>query len=394
MKGHLKQRSKGSWTIWVDLGRDPETGKRKQQTLTVRGSKKDAERELRAILTRVEGGAHVKPTKVTVGEFLMQWLENYVLTNTSPRTAEGYRVIIQRHLMPSLGIIPLPQLQPSHIQGYYARALSEGRADNNGKLSARTVRNIHKVLSEALSHAVKWQILVRNVALAVDPPRPSQPEMATFTEEQARLFLEAAADFPYHELFTVALYTGMRRSELLGLPWKDVDLYLAQLSVTQTLHRLSDRGFVFTKPKTAKSRRTIALPPTVCILLRQLKERQIAERLLLGLRLQDDDLVFSKPDGKPLDPSTITHTFRKIVKRAELPILRLHDLRHTHASLMLKQRVHPKIVSERLGHSSIGITLDTYSHVMPGLQEAAALRFEEGLRQAPERSVQEMLANG
>jgi len=212
-------------------------------------------------------------------------------------------------------------------------------------------------------------------------------------DEQARLFLEAVAQSPYHELFTVALYTGMRRSELLGLPWKDVDLYLAQLSVTQTLHRLSSGGFIFGKPKTAKSRRTIALPPTVCILLRQLKERQIAERLLLGLRLQDDDLVFSKPDGKPLDPSTITHTFRKIVKKAGLPILRFHDLRHTYASLMLKQGIHPKIVSERLGHSSIGITLDTYSHVMPGLQEAAALRFEEGLQQTAEQPVEEMLAN-
>jgi len=394
MKGHIRQRSKGSWTLWVDFGRDPETGKRKQQVFTVRGSKSDAQRELRAILTRIEGGAYIKPTKLTVGEFLTQWLEKYVLTNTSPRTAEGYRGIIQRHLMPNLGAIPLTQLHPSHIHGYYAKALSKGGAENNGKLSARTVRNIHKVLSEALSHAVKWQILVRNVALAVDPPRPSQSEMATFTEEQARLFLEAVAESPYHELFTVALYTGMRRSELLGLPWKDVDLYLAQLSVTQTLHRLSSGGFIFGKPKTAKSRRTIALPPTVCILLGQLKERQIGERLLLGLKLQDDDLVFSKPDGKPLDPSTITHTFKKIIKSAGLPNLRFHDLRHTHASLMLKQGIHPKIVSERLGHSSIGITLDTYSHVMPGLQEAAALRFEEGLQRASELSASEMLANG
>jgi len=156
MKGHIRQRSKGSWTIWVDHGRDTETGKRKQQTLTVRGSKKDAERELRAILTRIEGGAYTKPTKLTMGEFLTQWLETYALTNTSPRTAEGYQVIIQRHLIPNLGIIPLTQLQPSHIQCYYAKALSEGRAGNNGKLSARTIRNIHKVLSEALSHAVKW----------------------------------------------------------------------------------------------------------------------------------------------------------------------------------------------------------------------------------------------
>lgn len=393
MKGHIRQRSKGSWTLWVDIGRSPE-GKRQQQTFTVRGTKKDAKRELRAALTRIEGGAYIKPTKLTVGEFLTQWLENYVLTNTSPRTAEGYRVIIQRHLMPNLGAIPLTQLRPSHIQDYYAKALSEGRAGNNSKLSARTVRNIHKVLSEALGHGVKWQILVRNVALAIDPPRPNQSEMATFTEEQARLFLEAVVKSRYRELFTVALYTGMRRSELLGLPWKDVDLYLAQLSVTQTLHRLSSGGFIFGKPKTAKSRRTIALPPTACILLRQLKERQIGEWLLLGLKLQDDDLVFSKPDGKPLDPSTITHTFRKIIKRAGLPSLRFHDLRHTHASLMLKQHVHPKIVSERLGHSSIGITLDTYSHVMPGLQEAAALRFEESLQQASKLLASEMLANG
>ena len=132
----------------------------------------------------------------------------------------------------------------------------------------------------------------------------------------------------------------------------------------------------------------------MCILLRQLKERQIGERLLLGLTLQDDNLVFSKPDGKPLDPSTITHTFRKIIKRAGLLSLRFHDLRYTHASLMLKQHVHPKIVSERLGHSSTGITLDTYSHVMPGLQEAAALRSEESLQQASELSASEMLANG
>ncbi len=394
MKGHIRQRSKGSWSLWVELGRDPVTKERKQQTMTVRGSKKDAERELRNLLTSIEGDTYVKLTKLTVGEFLTQWLENYVLTNTSPRTAEGYRIIIRRHLIPNLGAIPLTQLNPLHLQNYYAKALNERKPDKNVKLSARTVRNIHKVISEALGHAVKWQILVRNIALAIAPPCTSQSEMATFTEEQASIFLEAVAESCYHELFTVALYTGMRRSELLGLRWKDVDLYLAQLSVIQTLHRLSNGGFIFGKPKTVKSRRTIALSPTVCILLHQLKDRQIGERLLLGLKLQDDDLVFSKPDGRPLDPSTITHTFKRIIKKAGLPSLRLHDLRHTHASLMLKQHVHPKIVSERLGHSSIGITLDTYSHVMPGLQEAAALQFEKSLQQVSELSTNDMLANG
>lgn len=369
----------------MDRGRDPDTGKRRQQTVTVHGTKRDAERELRAIPTRIEGGAYVKPTRMTLGEFLTQWLQNYALTNTSPRTAEGYRVIVQCHLMPNLGAIPLTQLQPSHIQGYYAKALSGGRSNRNGGLSARTVLNIRKVLSEALSHAVKWQILVRNVALAVDPPCPRRSEMATFTEEQARLFLQAAAATPYQELFTVALYTGMRRSELLGLRWKDVDLDLAQLSVTQTLHRLAGGGFVLRQPKTAKSRRTIALPPSVSMLLRQLRERQIGERLLLGLELRDDDLVFAYLDGCPLDHSAVTHAFKRTIKRAGIPCVRFHDLRHTHASLMLKQGIHPKIASERLGHSNIGITLDTYSHVMPGLQEAAALRFEKGLRKPQSR---------
>lgn len=338
---------------------------------------------LAALLSRLEAGVYVKTTKLTVGEYLGQWLQNYVMTHTSPRTAESYQVVIRRHLIPNLGSIPLTQLQPLHVQGYYAKALREGRADGQDSLSARTVRNIHKVLSEALTHAVKWQMLIRNVALAVNPPRPGRSEMTTLSEEQARLFLQAAAVTPYHELFTLALYTGMRRSELLGLRWKEVDLDLAQLSVVRALHRLASGGFVFTEPKTARSRPSIALAPSVCILPRQLKDRQIGERLLLGLRLQDDDLVFSKPDGRPLDPSTVTHTFKRVTNRAGISRARLHDLRHTHASLLLKQGIHPKIVSERLGHSSIGITLDTYSHVMPGLQQAAALSFEEGLQGAP-----------
>lgn len=314
------------------------------------------------------------------------------LTNsTSAGTAEGYRIIIHRHLTPNFGAIPLAQLQPSHIQSYYAKAINnDGVCENREALSARTVTNIHKVLSEALNHAVKWQILIRNVALAVDPPRPTQQQMSTFAEEQAGRFLKSAPQSPHHELFVTALLTGLRRSELLGLSWKNVDLDMAQLSVNQTLHRLSGVGFVFTKPKTTKSRRTVALPPLLCVLLRRLKERQTGTRLLLGQQAQDDELVFSRPDGEPLDPSTVTHAFRKVTRAAGLPDLRFHDLRHTHASLMLKQGVHPKIVSGRPGHSGIGITLDTYSHVLPGLQEAAALGLEEALQ----RTTSGTLANG
>jgi len=382
MKGHIRQRSKGSWTIWVDLGRDPETGKRKQQTLTVRGSKKDAERELRMILTRLETGAYTKPAKLMVGGYLEQWLQGYVSSNTSPRTHERYAEIAHAHLIPALGSIPLTALRPQHIQDYYARALESGRRDGKGGLSAQTVQHHHRVLYEALKHAVKHGILMRNVGEAVDPPRPEHKEMATLDPNAVNRLLDAGRRTPYYVLFYTAVYTGLRRSELLALRWCHVDLDLATLSVVETLHQLHNRELVFRQPKSKWGRRQIALSPSLAILLREHKAKQEATRKLLGLEPSPSDLVFSQPNGSPLQPDSITQAFTRLARSIGLRGVRFHDLRHTHATLMLRQGIHPKIVSERLGHSSIAITLDTYSHVLPGLQEAAAQRFEEGL-QAP-----------
>lgn len=384
MKGHIRQRSKGSWTIWVDLGRDPETGKRKQQTLTVRGSKKDAERELRAALTRIESGAHVKPAKMTVGEYLGRWLRDYVATNTAPSTADGYSDMVKAHLIPALGSLPLTALQPSHIQAYYGRMLESGRRDGKGGLSAQTVKHHHRVLYEALKHAVKHGLLIRNVTEAVDPPRPDSKEMITLDMDDVHTLLDAAHDTPYYMLFYTALYTGLRRSELLGLRWKDVDLDLATLSVVQTLHYVSGKGYIFREPKTKRSRRLVDLSPSLAVLLREHRANHELEKKLLGRSVIPDDLVFSYPDGTPLPPNSITKAFHKLVKALGMPGMRLHDLRHTHATLMLRQGVHPKVVSERLGHSSVAITLDTYSHVMPGIQAAAARRFDEGLQRTTE----------
>ena len=380
MKGHIKQRSKGSWTIWVDFGRDPETRKRKQQTLTVHGSKKDDERELRAVLTRIEGGAYVKPAKLTVGEYLEQWLQSYVSSNVGPRTRERYVEIIHAHLIPALGSIPLIALRSQHIQTYYGKALESGRRDGNGGLSAQTVQHHHRVLYEALKHAVKHGTLIRNVAEAVDPPRPEHKEMVTLAPEDVNKLLDAVHDTPYYDLFYTAIYTGLRRSELLALRWSHIDLALATLSVVETLHQLHNREFVFRQPKSKKGRRLVALSPSLALLLKDHKEKQELERMLLGKPLSQNDLVFSNPDGSPLQPDGITKAFTRIARSIGLYGVRFHDLRHTHATLMLWQGIHPKIVSERLGHSSIAITLDTYSHVLPGLQEAAAQRFDEGIR--------------
>lgn len=379
MRGHLVKRSNDSWTIVLSLGRDPQTVKWKQQWQSVKGTKAHAEKVLADLLHRLDTGSLVKPSKLTVGIFLQQWLKDYAWPNLAPRTAEGYEHIIKQHVIPSLGSLTLSRLTPQHLQKYYSDKLASGRLDGKAGHSAKTVRNHHTTLHAAFKDAVRWGLLSRNPADGAEPPHFQRREMQTLDETDIHTFLEAAKETIYYALFYTAIYTGMRRSELLALRWSDADLDLAQVSVTRTLHRLRNSGIVFRPPKTAKSRRMIALPPTAAIVLREHRQQQEAICTLMGTILQPDSLVFCQPDGEPLQPDTVTHAWIKLARRTGLKGIRLHDSRHTHATIMLKAGIHPKVVQERLGHSNIQITLDTYSHVAPGLQEAAAARFDEGL---------------
>jgi integrase len=389
MRGHIVKRYKNSYTIVLNLGNDPSTGKRRQEWLSVKGTKRDAEKRLADLLHQMDTGTFMKPGKTTLGEFLERWLKDYVWPDLGPRTAEGYETIVRRHLIPKLGRILLIQLKPEHIQKYYSDCLSVGRCDGKGGLNPLTVRHHHMALHRALQIAVKWGIINNNPADAIDPPRFQRPEIRVMSEDDIKTFLEAARLTPYYALFYLALFTGMRRSELLALRWSDVDLPLGQISVSRSIHHLRDRSFVFRAPKTAKGRRTIALPPSAALVLKEHKEKQGDLQLVLGTLPQESDLVFSQPDGAALLPDTISHVWSKLAKRVGLEGTRLHDARHTHASLMLKQGIHPKIVQERLGHASIQTTLDTYSHVAPGLQEAAAARFDEAFTRSKKTAAEE-----
>lgn len=387
MRGHLVKRSKGSWTIVLSMGRDPQTGKKKYQWQSVKGTKKRAEKVLADLLHRLDTGDFVKPTRVTVAEFLHQWLKDYAEVNTSPKTYERYEEIVRVHLIPALGSTPLLSLQPQHIQGYYSQALKSGRRDGKGGLSALTVYKHHRVLFQALKYAVKHGMLTRNVAEAVDAPRAEHKEMTIIGVDGVNSLLEAAKGTSYYPLFYTAIYTGLRRSELLGLRWQHVDADMATLSVVETLHQRKGGEYFTKQPKSKKGRRSVAMSPALSIFLRTHKAEQEAFCEQIGTRLQPADFVFSHPDGRPIRPGSVTRAFKELSKAVGLNGLRFHDLRHTHATLMLQQGIHPKIVSERLGHSSIGITLDTYSHVLPGLQEAAAKRFEEGLTNGSPRVI-------
>ncbi|MFC2000695.1 tyrosine-type recombinase/integrase [Chloroflexota bacterium] len=376
MRGHIVKRGK-SYSIAISLGKDPNTGKYKQQWVSVKGTKKDAEKRLSELLHQLDNGTFIKPGKTTLAEYLERWLNDYAWPNLAPRTAEGYESIVRCHLTPALGNIILTRLKPEHLQGYYSEKLSDGRYDGKGALTKTTVSHHHTCIHRALKMALKWGLINRNPADAITAPRPQRSEMHTMNEDDLHIFLEAAQRTPYYVLFYLALFTGMRRSELLALRWCDIDLMLCQVYVTRSLHHLRTGELVFRAPKTAKGRRMVSLPPSVAMLLQEHKDKQAAQRVMLGIPLKDDDLIFSGFEGKPLLPDTVSHAWSKLVKRAGLEGIRLHDARHTHASLMLKQGVHPKIVQERLGHATISTTLDLYSHVSPGLQQAAAESFDK-----------------
>jgi len=376
MRGNIRKRGKNSYTITISLGRDPITGRYKQQWESVKGTKKDAEKRCAELIHQLDTGMFMKPDKTTLGEFLECWIRDYALPNLAPRTVEGYETIIHNHLSPELGNITLTRLKPEHLHKYYADRLTNGRCDGTGGLHPLTIKHHHTLLHKALQTAIELGILSRNIADAVRAPRVEPTEMQTWDEEDVAQFLETEKDNSYYGLFHTALFTGMRRSELLALRWSDVDFIFCQISVSRALHQLKDGSYVLTQPKSAKSRRTIALSPSTVLTLEEHKAKQEELRLILGIPVTDDDLVFSKPDGKPLRPDTVTRAWKQMTERAGKPIC-LHNARHTHASLLLKQNIHPKVVQERLGHATIAVTLDMYSHVAPGLQEAAAASFDK-----------------
>ena len=376
MRGHITKRYKDSYSIKVSLGKDPATGKYRYQWLTVKGSKKDAEKRLSEILHQMDTGSYKVPGKSTVAEYLTQWLDDYVQTNLSPRGFERYSGIIKKYFIPEFGNIPLVKLKPEHLQKHYSRLIAAG-------LSVNTARYHHAVIHKALQVALKWHLVSYNVADAINPGRVNHEDMQTWTESELNQFLETAKDSQYYALFYTALFTGMRRSELLALRWQDVDFIFSQIYVNRGLHHLKDGSFIFTQPKSARSRRTIALPASAALVLQNYHIKRQLDAKLCGISFKDTDLVFSTIDGKPLRPNTITRAWQTTAIKAGVKVIRLHDARHTHATLMLKQGIHPKIVQERLGHASIQMTLDTYSHVSPGLQEAAAESFDKAVRNNP-----------
>lgn len=359
MRGNIRRRSNGSWTIQVYAGRDTETGRKRYVSRTVRGSKKDAEAALANLIRAQETGLDLSAARLTVAAFLDRWLE-VSRERVKPRTHHRYAELIRLHVNPVIGSTQLTKLRPLHIEELYGLLRKRG-------LSGTTVLQVHRVLHAAFNQAVKWQLLDRNPVDAVKAPRKTSQEAVSLRAEQIPSLLKAVESSLLELPTLIALGTGMRLGEVLGLRWQDVDLETATARVRQTLQITMQ----FDTPKSHRSTRSLTLPGFLLDALRSHKKVQNERRLLLGGSWQDLDLICERGDGMPLRPDTISKHFRLAMRTAGLGIT-FHGLRHTHASLMLAAGADLKVTSSRLGHSSIGITADLYTHVASDQDRRAA----------------------
>ncbi len=369
MAGQLIQRGERTWLVRIYLGRRVD-GRRKYFNKTVHGTKREARRFLNEKLYEHDRGRLVVPSKKTVSEFLFEWIDRGK-PGIQDRTRESYRWTLIQYVLPRLGDRRLDQLSPMEIQDLY-NALSEKG------LSPRTVRYAHSILRSALAQAVRWRVLNGNPADLVELPAKKPKEMRALSPEEASTFLEAIQGDRWEALWELLLVTGLQPGEALGLKWSDVDWEGGRLRVQRCLRRGENNQWSFGEPKTERGRRSVVVPRSTMDNLRRYRAQQLQERLARGPGYAGFlGMVFANRDGRPVDYRVaVRRHFKPLVAAAGLEPLRPYDLRHTCATLLLAAGEHPKVVAERLGHSTTVMTMDVYSHVLPDMQERAAHRLE------------------
>jgi integrase len=368
MRGQIIEKSKGVFLVRIQTRNN---GKRESLfSQTVKGKKSDADKLLTKKLAELDSGILVKDEKQTLNEYLDFWIETVAKNRVRENTLESYNRMLDLNVRPLLGKRRLSSIKPHDIQRIYTAILERG-------LMARSVEYTNAVLSSAFKQAVKWQMLHSNPCDAVDLPKKQRAEMKAFSPKQAALFLQAAKESKHYVLLTFALVTGMRPSEYLALRWSDLDLQKGTATVQRSVTQRPGGGFVFGETKTKRSRRTIPLPESLVKELKHYRAAQLEQKLKLGEAYQKLDLVFANSIGCPISYKNVDlNYFKPVLKKAGLEGFRLYDLRHSCATLLLAAGENPKVVAERLGHSTIVLTLDTYSHVLPDMQRAATEKLE------------------
>ena len=359
-EGSVHQRKDGRWVASVSIGRL----KRKH---FLGHSRAEVAAKLADALSEQNKGIRVVSNRQSVAQYLEYWLGS-VRSSVRPRTYESYDLNVRR-LVPLIGRTRLGTLSPAQVERAYGELATSG-------LSNRSIVQAHTVLHNALKKAVQWNLLGRNPTDAASVPRAGRREMQTLSEDQVKRLFTFTSGERLHGLWVLLATTGIRLGEALGLKWDDIDYEAGRLVIQRALQRQRDRGLVLVEPKTPRSRRTVYFPDGTGHTLREHRRLQLEEKLKLGAHWEESGLVFCRAGGQPLDPSQLSHRLRSVLESAGLPSVRVHDLRHTAATLHLARGENPKIVQELLGHSTITLTMDTYSHVTPAMHAAAAQKMQ------------------
>lgn len=373
----IRREATGRYVVVIDVA---PPGEKRRQLRRRFATYREARSWLTEQRTQLGSGSFVRPQRMTVSQWIDEWLP-VLESQVRPQTFESYSRNLRLHVVPTLGAKHLQSLKPADLTKLYARLLQSGRADYRAGagLSHRSVAYVATIIGKCLGAAVRGELLISNPATRAEVPRAGadgrqHENMRTWSGEDIARFLTLTRAHPFNAVWLVLATTGVRRGEALGLTWASLDLDASRVSITRTLVDLDGDAPVWSDPKTARGRRSIALDPGTVAVLRSVRAAQAQERLLLGGEYVDHDLVFAHPDGRPLHPERFSRTFGEQVARHRLPPLSVHGLRHSWATLALQAGVHPKVVQERLGHSTIGITLDVYSHVLPSMETDAADR--------------------
>lgn len=367
----IKEKKKGFY-FRIDVGKDPVTGKRKQASFGPFRTKTEAKKELLKIKNQVDNGSYFKESTEDFSMFMERWFNTSYKRTVEITTAKSREYVIRNHIMKYFQHKKINEITTFDIDSFYVDKLDSG-------YSGAYIRQMHNLLNQAFDQAVKWSLVKVNPVKNAKPPKVKSEEKITWTVDEVNRFLNLIKDSSMEIPYLLAIFTGMRRGEVLGLKWDDVDFENKKIRIKRSLCFVSGKGLIFKEPKTKKSKRQISISQHVVNVLKKHKQKQEFQKEKLGVQYQDNNLIVCTDDGKPLDPRNLLRQFYRLIEEANVPRISFHDLRHTHATILMQQGENPKVVSERLGHSRVGITLDLYSHVSDDLQEQAAEKFENAL---------------
>lgn len=371
MKGYIRKRGT-KWSYTVDIGKDPRTGKRKQKTQSGFKTKKEAQAALAELVNDVEKGNYIEPIKKRFKEFAMNYIETIYKNRVKKSSYETAYNLIITHIIPFFGDVDINDIDQFLVHEFYSLKLEE-------KYSSYYIQRMHELVRMLLRVAYKWEVLHKDIASLLEPPRIKKKEMKVWTIKQVNDFLKFTKHSRYHPVYFLAAYTGMRKGEIVGLTWDDIDFEEKTININKTLYKARDE-YLLQEPKTKGSVRTIYIDDDIIRVLKKQKVKQNLERLRYGGVYKEHNMVFAQETGEFVNTQGVNGLFTRFINQMGLPRIRFHDLRHTHATILLQMGVNPKIVAERLGHSTVQITLDTYSHVLPSMKKDLTEQFASTMK--------------